>query len=128
MKEFSKVFQRYFQGNNYIKLEFIVTIVQYGINGDVYWYVSDGLGAYFDRNSYGITLIIDKVIELDFSGITFEVCNYVKIEGLVAWVQDSINADVGWCISGWLGTGFYGHIDAITLFIDEEIELGFSDI
>ena len=36
-------------------------------------------------------------------------------------VPDSINAGIGWCVAGWLGTGFDGYADGITVIIDEGI-------
>ena len=53
--------------------------------------ITDRLGIVFDAYVYVITLGIDEVIELDFSYIYLEGCNYDRIEGLVTGFQYGIN-------------------------------------
>ena len=81
----------------------------------------------FDVDSDVITLGIYEVIELGLSYWDFDGCIYGNIESLVIGFQYFINVDVGWYVSGCLGTGFGRDVDLITLGIDEGIELVFSD-
>ena len=104
-----------------------MTEFQYGINGKVNLCAAGGLGKGFDGDVDEITLRIDGGIELDFLDIYFEGCNDGKVNGLTKGVQYGINYSVGWYIYGWLGTGFYGYADVITLGIDKLIKIGFLD-
>ena len=61
-----------------------------------------------------------------FSDRYFGVCNDGKIEGLVTWVKNGINAGIGLCVAGLLGTGFDGDSYGITLGIDKGIEISFQ--
>ena len=94
---------------------------QDGINAGIVWFVAGWLGTGFDGDLYGITLGIDKLVELGLSGRYFDVFNHVNIEGLVTGLQDDINGEVNLCVSGGLDTGFYGDADGITLGIDKII-------
>ena len=49
--------------------------VQDGINSDVSWCIYGWLGAGFVVDADGITLDIDKLVELGFSDRSFEVCS-----------------------------------------------------
>ena len=92
-----------------------------------FWCVFGGLCTGFDGDSDGITLGIYDVIELGLSYWDLYGCIYGNIESLVIGFQYFINADVGWCVSGCLGTGFGIDVDLITLGIDEVIELVFLE-
>ena len=79
------------------------------------------MGTGFGRDTYEMTLGIDKVIELCCSYRYFEVCSDDKHEDLVIVFQDGFNAGVGWCVVGGLGIGFERYSYVITLGLDEEI-------
>ena len=104
-----------------------MTWVQDSINYGIGWCFSCGLGTGFYGDSDVITLGIYDVIELGLSYWDLYGCIYGNIESLVIGFQYFINADVGWCVSGCLGTGFGIDVDLITLGIDEVIQLGFWD-
>ena len=53
------------------------------------------LGTVFSGYAYGITLGFDKVIEMDFSYIYFEVCIDGNLEGLVKGSRYGTNDGVG---------------------------------
>ena len=117
-----------FEGCNNGNIEVLVTGFRNGINVDILWFFVVGLVKGFDGDSYGITLIIDEVIELDFSDRYFEVCGDGKLEGIVKWLRDGINVGVGIFVADGLGTGLDGDKQGIKNGIDEGIELGVSDI
>ena len=90
-----------------------MTRVWYGFNSGVKLLVSDGLGTDFNGYLDGILFLIDQVIELDFSDISFEGYIDGNPDGLVTVFQYDINVVISWCVASWLVTGFDGDVDWI---------------
>ena len=65
-------------------------------------------------------LVIDEIIELGGSDISFESFYDGQIYTLVKRVQNGINGGVSWCVSGWLGNFFDGGAYVITLGLIKE--------
>ena len=88
---------RYFEGFIYGKIGGLVTGFHFTVVSLLTLGVllSTGWVQVFGRDTYEMTLGIDKVIELCCSYIYFEVCSDDKHEDLVIGVQDGLNYGVG---------------------------------
>ena len=76
--------------------------VQCGANSGIGCFFADGLSTGFGRDSYEMTLNIDKLIEVGLSNWYFGVFSDDKHEGIVIGGQYGFNSGVVWCVvGGW---------------------------